>query len=159
ESIAAIHRAEELRVNFFDTADVYGSGHSEELLGANLTRKDCVIATKVGNRRLETHSVKDFSTAYIRESIEKSLRRLKRDFIDLYQLPNPPAEVLETEEPFRLLEDFKAEGKIRARGVSIPHPDDGVKLIREKKVDCLQVLFNILNQEPAKELIPLAEQE
>lgn len=158
-SRAAIARAVDLGINFFDTADVYGDGHSEELLGDSLAGKQCVIATKVGNRRTETTAVKDFSSAHIRVSLESSLRRLKREIIDVYQFHNPPQEVLATDEPFRTLDALKQEGKIRARGVSVAHPADGVKLIRDKKVDALQVLFNILNQEPARELLPLAEQE
>lgn len=158
-SRAAISRALDLGINFFDTADVYGDGHSEELLGECLDGKKCVIATKAGNRRTETTAVKDFSTAHIRTSIDSSLRRLKREIIDVYQFHNPPQGALATDEPFRILDALKQEGKIRARGVSVAHPADGVKLIQEKKVDVLQVLFNILNQEPARELLPLAEQE
>ena len=159
DSRAAIGRALDLGINFFDSADVYGGGHSEELLGECLAGKDCVIATKVGNRRTETGSVKDFSESHVRTSIISSLRRLKRDSVDVYQFHNPPPEVIDTEEPFRLLETLKKEGKIRARGVSVALPEDGIRLIRERKVDCLQVLFNVLNQQPATELIPLAEQE
>lgn len=159
DSRSAISRALDLGINLFDTADVYGGGHSEDLIGECLAGRDCVIATKVGNRRTDTGPVKDFSDAHIRYSIENSLRRLKRDSVEVYQLHNPPQAVLATEEPFRLLESLKKEGKIRARGVSVALPEDGVKLIREGKVDCIQVLFNILNQEPAKELIPLAEKE
>lgn len=159
DSRAAIYRALDLGINFFDTADVYGRGHSEELLGECLAGKEAVVATKVGNRRTETTAVKDFSTAHIRASIEASLRRLKRSTIDLYQLHNPQEDVIASEEPFRLLESLKAEGKIRLRGVSVAHPKDGIRLIREKKVDVLQVLFNILNQEPADDLLPAAERE
>lgn len=158
-SRAAISRALDLGINFFDTADVYGDGHSEQLLGECLAGKQCVIATKVGNRRTETTAVKDFSAGHIHSSIESSLRRLKREIIDVYQFHNPPREILATDEPFRTLDSLKQEGKIRARGVSVAHPADGVKLIRDKKVDALQVLFNILNQEPARELFPLAEHE
>lgn len=159
DSRSAIDRALDLGINLFDTADVYGRGHSEELLGECLAGKDCAVATKVGNRRTETTAVKDFSISHIRASIEASLRRLRRATIDIYQLHNPPEDVIASEEPFHLLDSLKAEGKIRVRGVSIAHPRDGIRLIQEKKVDALQVLFNILNQEPAEELIPLAQRE
>lgn len=156
ESIAAIRRALELGINFFDTADVYGEGHSEELLGKCLEGVDCVIATKVGNARTARGPIKDFSEKHIREAVEGSLRRLRRAVIDVYQLHNPPPDVLEKNDVFRVLDRLKEEGKIRAHGVSITTVGEGIELIHRKKVQCLQVLFNILNQEPAKELIPLA---
>lgn len=159
DSRAAIHRALELGINFFDTADVYGGGHSEDLIGECLAGKDAIIATKAGNRRSETGPVKDFSEKHIRASLEMSLRRLRRDSVDVYQFHNPPPAVLAAREPFHVLDSLKAEGKIRVRGVSVARPEEGVQLIREGKVDCIQVLFNILNQEPARELIPLAEKE
>ncbi len=158
ESEAALQRALELGVSFFDTSDVYGSGHSEELIGRCLEGKDCVIATKVGNARTEKGPVKDFSTPHIRAAIEGSLRRLKREVIDVYQLHNPAPEVWQSDEVFTLLDQLKRQGKIRARGVSITSINEGIHLIETGKVDSLQVLLNILNQEPAKELLPLAEQ-
>lgn len=157
ESEKAIQRALELGVNFFDTADVYGSGHSEEILGRWLQNQDCVIATKVGNAREEGKAYKDFSESHIRKSLEKSLKRLHRDFVDLYQLHNPPPNVWQEEEVFELLAELKREGKIRASGVSISRMEEGIHLVKHRKVDVLQVLFNVLNQEPSRELFPLAE--
>lgn len=157
ESQRAIDRAWELGVNFFDTADVYGSGHSEELLGRCLQGKNAIIATKVGNARKEGRPVKDFSEAHIRAQLEASLRRLRRETIDIYHLHNPPQEVWEADEVFRLLEKLKQEGRVRAAGVSISAMEEGKHLIETRKVDLLQVLFNVLNQAPAEELIPLAE--
>jgi aryl-alcohol dehydrogenase-like predicted oxidoreductase len=159
ESVAAIHRALDLGVNLFDTSDVYGRGHSEELLGQALARKECVIATKVGNTRKENTAVKDFSEAHIRKQLERSLRNLFRETIDIYQLHNPPPEIWNSDEVFSLLQKLKQEGKIRATGVSITSLAEGIHLIETKKVDVLQVLFNVLNQEPAKELLPLAEKK
>ncbi len=158
ESEAAIRRALELGINFFDTADVYGSGHSEELLGRCLQGADSIVATKVGNARKEGRPVKDFSVTHIRTRLEASLKRLNRETIDIYQLHNPPPEVWQAEEAFRLLEQLKQEGKIRAAGVSISTMQEGIHLIQNRKVDLLQILFNILNQAPAGELVPLAEQ-
>jgi aryl-alcohol dehydrogenase-like predicted oxidoreductase len=157
ESVAAIERAVELGINFFDTADVYGMGHSEELLGKTLKGKDCIIATKVGNRLDNTGARKDFSEKWLRDSIEGSLRRLNREAIDLYQLHNPDPGTYKKGEVFGAMNRLKEEGKIRAIGVSISNPKEGLDLIRNHKPDCLQVLFNILNQEPANELIPEAE--
>ena len=157
ESERAVHRALELGVNFFDTADVYGSGHSEELLGRCLQGKHAILATKVGNARKQGRPIKDFSEKHIRAQMEASLKRLKRETIDIYQLHNPPREIWQSEEPFVLLQQLKQEGKIRATGVSISTMEEGIHLIETQKVDVLQVLFNVLNQAPADKLIPLAQ--
>jgi aryl-alcohol dehydrogenase-like predicted oxidoreductase len=122
-----------------------------------LAGKDVVIATKVGNRRIETGGIKDFSEPHIRKSLEDSLHRLRRETIDLYQLHNPPSDVLESDRIFELMYELKREGKIRVVGVSISRPEEGMELLHRGKADCLQVLFNILNQEPARELLSLAE--
>jgi aryl-alcohol dehydrogenase-like predicted oxidoreductase len=159
ESERVIRRALELGVNFFDTADVYGSGHSEELLGRVLAGVDCVIATKAGNARREGRAVKDFSDRHIRTQLEASLRRLKRDMVDIFQLHNPPPEIWERGEIFLLLEMLQQEGKIRACGVSISSMEEGIHLIQNGKVDLLQVLLNIFNQAPLDQLIPLAKRE
>jgi aryl-alcohol dehydrogenase-like predicted oxidoreductase len=157
ESEAAIHRALDLGINFFDTADVYGEGHSEELLGRCLKGKDVVIATKVGNSRRDNKPIKDFSEMHIRKQLESSLKRLKRDTVDIYQLHNPPPDVWQYENVFDLMRTLKDEGKIRAAGVSISTMEEGMHLVHNRKIDTLQVLFNILNQEPAKAVLPLAE--
>jgi aryl-alcohol dehydrogenase-like predicted oxidoreductase len=157
DSLAALQRSRELGVNFFDTADVYGGGHSEELIGQELAGQDCVIASKVGNARGTDRAFKDFSEGHIRTSLEGSLKRLRRDVIDIYQLHNPPQDVWRKDEVFTLLQTLKKEGMIRAAGVSISTIEEGIHLVESRKVDCLQVLFNILNQEPASRLLPLAE--
>jgi aryl-alcohol dehydrogenase-like predicted oxidoreductase len=159
DSAAAMQRAYDLGINFFDTSDVYGMGHSEALIGQRLQGKDCVIATKVGNNVTPERAFKDFSTKHIRESIDASLKRLKRETIDIYQLHNPPPEVWQNDEAFELLKSLKAEGKIKSSGVSITSMEEGIHLIENGKVDCLQLLFNILNQEPLRKVIPLAEEK
>ena len=159
DSVSAVQRAMELGINFFDTSNVYGLGHSEEVIGRCLRGRDCVIATKAGNNVTPERAFKDFSTKHIRESIEGSLKRLQRETIDLYQLHNPPPEVWQQEEVFELLNSLKKEGKIRASGVSITSMEEGVHLIENTKVDCLQILLNILNQEPLRKVVPLAEKK
>ena len=158
ESESTIRRALELGVNLFDTADVYGSGHSEELLGKTLQGKDCIIATKAGNTRRDGKGVKEFSEAFIRTQLESSLRRLKRETVDVFQLHNPPPDVWQNDEVFSLLNKLKQEGKIRVAGVSISTMQEGIHLIQNRKVDLLQVLFNVLNQAAADQLLPLAEE-
>ncbi|HSE43180.1 MAG TPA: aldo/keto reductase [Acidobacteriota bacterium] len=157
DSIAAIEKAIELGINFFDTADMYGRGHSEDLLGTALKGKDVIIATKVGNR-VEGHSArKDFSVAYVRQSLEGSLKRLNRNVIDLYQFHNPEANDYRREDLFEVLQKLKEEGKIRAAGVSISSPREGLALLKHPVIDSIQVLLNVLNQEPARNLVPEAE--
>jgi aryl-alcohol dehydrogenase-like predicted oxidoreductase len=118
ESIAAIHAALDSGINFFDTADVYGFGHSEEVLGRALSERggNAVVATKVGVRWSDTGKTsRDTSPSYIRRAVEASLRRLRRDRIDLYQIhwPDPQTPLAET---VNVLTDLVAEGKIRAFG-------------------------------------------
>jgi len=156
EAERTLLRAWELGINFFDTADVYGNGRSEELIGRYLHEKNTVIATKVGNGRRDGRAIKDFSVSYVRTQLEASLRRLRRDSVDLYQLHNPPPDVWKTDDVFELLNRLKQEGKIRACGVSISTMEEGIHLIETVKADVLQVLFNVLNQEPARELLAAA---
>ena len=118
ESIAAVHAALDCGINLFDTADVYGFGHSEEVLGRALakTSAHAVVATKVGVRWSDTGSTsRDVSPEYIRRAVEASLRRLRRDRIDLYQIhwPDPKTPLSET---IGVLTDLVAEGKVRAIG-------------------------------------------
>src|SRR5205085_12619025 len=101
ESLAAIRRARDLGVNFFDTADSYGFGRSESLLGIVLsrTRQEVVLATKVGVMRNADGSLrKDFSKQHIFQAIDGSLRRLRTDYVDLYQAHNPTIDQLRREE-------------------------------------------------------------
>lgn len=159
DSLAAIRRARELGVTFFDTADVYGYGRSESLIGMALSRfrPSIVLATKVGGVRTGTGDFQqDFSKRHIFSSIDASLRRLRTDYIDVYQLHNPPLEVLRREEPQEAMEMLQERGKIRFWGVSVSRPDEGIEIIRRGWGYVLQVLFNVLNQAPAQELFPLA---
>ncbi len=161
ESLAAIRKAYEVGVNFFDTADVYGFGRSESLLGIVLARRrpDVVIATKVGNVRTSTgEHLKDFSKKHIFFAVDGSLKRLRTDYIDLYQLHNPTLADLRREEAQEAMEMLQTSGKIRCWGVSISLPEDGLEIIRKRWGYTLQVLFNVLNQAPAKQLFPAAKE-
>ena len=147
ESRAALARAVELGVNFFDTSDFYGFGHSEEVLGSALlpVRPQVVIATKVG--LLDATGVQDFSPAHIERSLEASLRRLGTDYIDLYQLHNPPPDLLKrSDQTLATLERLRTSGKVRALGISLRTPDDGLAAVRDLGFQCLQVNFNLLDQ-------------
>lgn len=161
ESLAALQRAFDLGVNFFDTADIYGRGHSEELIGQALgeVRPNVLIATKGG---LATHSSTtfsrpDYSPKYIRSAVEASLRRLSTDYIDLYQLHNPPQKLAKEEAIWDELAALKREGKVRFFGVSVKTANDALAYLRAEEAagqpgrfgDTLQVAYNLLDQEAA----------
>lgn len=162
ESLAAIRRARDLGVTFFDTADSYGFGRSESLLGIVLSRKrqDVVIATKVGVARDPDGRLhKDFTRAHISHAVDGSLKRLRTDYIDLYQLHNPTLAELQRDDIHEAMDRLQEVGKIRYWGVSITTPEEGIEIINRGWGYALQVLYNIINQAPAKELFPLAKEK
>jgi len=155
ESLAAIRRARELGVTFYDTADSYGFGRSESLLGIVLSRyrEDVVIATKVGVVRTSGGELKkDFSRQHIFHAVDGSLKRLRTDYIDLYQVHNPTLEQLRREEIQDAMERLQDAGKIRYWGVSVSTPEEGIEVVQRGWAHALQVLYNVLNQSPAREL-------
>jgi aryl-alcohol dehydrogenase-like predicted oxidoreductase len=161
ESLAAIRRSRDLGVNFFDTADSYGFGRSESLLGIVLSRhrQDVVIATKVGVVRTSNGDLrKDFSREHIFHAVNGSLKRLRSDYIDLYQLHNPTIEDLRHGAIQEAMEILQDAGKVRFWGVSISTVEEGLEIVRSGWGHTLQVLYNVLNQAPADELLPLAKQ-
>ncbi|MDZ7718799.1 MAG: aldo/keto reductase [Balneolaceae bacterium] len=150
-SIKALEKAYDLGVNFYDTADFYGLGHSEELLGNVFSdKKDVIIASKVGHRLDEDESIYvDYTYEHIVNSCENSLKRLKRDVIDFYQLHTAKLNHLEQGECIEAMEKLKSDGKIRYWGVSLntynPYPE--ADFIFEKNIGHgLQVVLNIINQ-------------
>ncbi|HUP46610.1 MAG TPA: aldo/keto reductase [Thermoanaerobaculia bacterium] len=162
ESLAAIRSARELGVNFFDTSDSYGFGRSESLLGIVLSRHrpDVIIATKVGVVRTSAGELKkDFSRKHILLAVDGSLKRLRTDYIDLYQIHNPTLDDLRREEIQETMDRLQDAGKIRFWGVSIFAPEEGLEIIRNRWGYTLQVLYNVLNQAPAAELFPLAKEK
>ncbi len=161
-SIAAINRALEQGVNLIDTADAYGAGHSEELIGEALEGRwdECYVATKAGNERRDPEpGRKNFARDYIIGACEKSLKRLRKDVIDLYQLHNPPPEIGGKDEVFETLQRLKEQGKIRFIGVSITTPEEGIDYIKRGLVDALQIYYNIMTRDAEKELFPLCIKE
>ena len=159
ESLAALRRARDLGVTFFDTADLYGYGRSESLIGIVLSkvRDQVAIATKVGNVRTTSGQViKDFSKRHIFYAIDGSLKRLRTDYVDLYQLHNPSLEDLERGSIQEAMEMLQSLGKIRFWGISVSTPQEGIAAIRNGWGYTLQVLYNVLNQSAAAELFPLA---
>lgn len=161
ESLKAIARALEIGCTFFDTADIYGHGLSEKLLGQALQkrRQECVIATKVGNDFSHGPVRKNFDPDYIRAAVDKSLSRLRTDYIDLYQLHNPPLMMLQRGEHYAVLDELKQAGKIRYYGVSVHDAYEGTMAIHTGKPDVIQVVYNLLRPEASEELFPLAQEE
>ena len=150
ESLKALHRAVDLGVNFFDTADVYGDGRSERLL-ARLKRErneEIIIATKAG-RRLDPHIAAGYTSDNLRSFVERSLQNLKTDSIDLLQLHCPPTDVYYRPEVFAGLDSLVQEGKIRYYGVSVERVEEALKAIEYPNVQSVQIIFNIFRQRPA----------
>lgn len=147
ESIKAIKKALSLGCNFFDTADVYGHGHSEEILGAALSnqREKAFIATKVGGSYMygDKWGPTNFSEDYIRFAIEQSMKRLKTNYIDIYQLHNPNIKLIKEGEVFKPLRKLQKEGKIKFVGVSVHTLDEGVAALEH--VDSIQCVFNMID--------------
>jgi aryl-alcohol dehydrogenase-like predicted oxidoreductase len=161
DSISAINAALDLGVNFIDTSDAYGAGYSETLLGAALKghRQSVVLATKGGNIMVgPSRGKRNFSPDYIDNVLHGSLKRLQTDWIDLYQLHNPDVETIERGEVWELLERRKREGKIRHYGVSINTMAEGIAAAKNGRAETIQVEYNLLQQEPAQEIFPLAQQ-
>jgi aryl-alcohol dehydrogenase-like predicted oxidoreductase len=151
ESLAALHRAVDLGVNFFDTADVYGDGHSERLLAQlkHERTEKIIIATKAG-RRLEPHIASGYNRENLSDFIDRSLRNLKTDALDLVQLHCPPTEVYYHPELFAALDDFVKQGKIQYYGVSVEKVEEALKAIEYPNVQTVQIIFNIFRQRPAE---------
>lgn len=171
ERAALLENAVDLGVNFFDTADTYGDGYGEEILTKVLGHKrhNLVIATKFGYdiydpapREGHRERAQKFDREFVKFACEQSLRRLDTDYIDLYQVHNPRVEALERDELFETLEQLKFEGKIRHFGVALG-PDigwfeEGETSMRDRGVDSLQIIYSILEQEPAIDFFPIAEE-
>ncbi len=157
ESMAALHRAMDLGVNFFDTADVYGDGRSERLL-ARLRRErrdEFYVATKAG-RRLDPHTATGYNRANLTAFVNRSLKNLATDALHLLQLHCPPTEVYYLPEVFDVLDDLQKAGKIRHYGVSVEKVEEGLKALEYPNVQSVQIIFNILRQRPAELFFPEA---
>lgn len=157
QSWASVRKAFELGINFFDTADVYTNGESEEVLGAALkdggiAREDVVIASKCGivfQGLVPEYDYKayDLSANYIKASVEKSLKRLDTEYIDLFQ-PHRIDYLTHPEETARAFEDLKTEGKVRHVGVSNYIPDEIRAISAYVRLESLQTQFSLLHLEP-----------
>jgi aryl-alcohol dehydrogenase-like predicted oxidoreductase len=144
ESLRSLAAARELGCTFFDTSNLYGWGHAEKLLGRAFAscRQDVVLATKAGYSSPDGQQ--DFSPAAVRRSVEGSLRRMRTDYVDLLQLHNPAPEDREGSDALLAeLDALREEGLIRAAGLSARSPDEALTFVRERRLDAVQVNFNL----------------
>lgn len=157
DGVAGLHAAIDAGVNLFDTADVYGRGRAEELLGQVVgDRPDVLIATKFC--RWDDHTdPATYEEPRVRGYCEASLRRLRRHAIDLYQIHCPPTDVIRRGAVFEVLRRLQDEGKIRHFGVSVETAEQGRLALEHEGVAALQVIFNIFRQNLVEELFPQVE--
>lgn len=166
-SLAALHQAVDLGVNFIDTALVYGNGHSEKLIGQVLRDRPerVYVASKIPPKNYRWPAQGTLEEAFPKEhmiaSVERSLQNLQVDRLDLIQLHVWNPSWLENGEWFDTLSWLKDEGKIGAFGISVNDHDPGSALeaVRRGKVDTVQVIYNIFDQSPEDELLPLCLRE
>ncbi len=158
-SIRTLHRAIDLGVNFIDTADVYGDGHSERLIAQvrRERREEIIVATKAG-RRLHPHVAEGYNRENLTAFVERSLRNLATEAIDLLQLHCPPSRVYDMPEVFGILDDLVAAGKIRYYGVSVERVDEALKAITYPNVQSVQIIFNMFRLKPAEQFFPAARE-
>jgi aryl-alcohol dehydrogenase-like predicted oxidoreductase len=151
ESLAALYRALDLGVNFFDTADVYGDGRSERLLQKlRKERKEpFYVATKAG-RRLSPHVADGYNRANLTAFVDRSLSNLGVETIDLLQLHCPPTDVFYRPEVFGVLDDFVKAGKLKYYGVSVEKVEEALKAIEYPGVQSVQIIFNMFRQRPSE---------
>jgi aryl-alcohol dehydrogenase-like predicted oxidoreductase len=161
ESIRTLHRALDLGVNFLDTADVYGDGHSERLIGQLLKEREddeVFVATKAG-RRLEPHTAEGYDHENLSAFVERSLKNLDVEALDLLQLHSPPTEVYRQESTFEALDRLREAGKIKNYGVSVETVEEARMALEYPGVKTVQIIFNIFRQKPAEEFFPLAVEQ
>jgi aryl-alcohol dehydrogenase-like predicted oxidoreductase len=148
---AALHAALDSGTTFIDTADVYGDGRSERIIAAVLNERGGprpFVATKAG-RRLDPHSAQGYTSANLNAFVDRSLKNLDTDCIDLVQLHCPPTEVYYRPEVFEAMDAMVASGKIRTYGVSVEKVEEGLKAIEYPGVKSVQIIYNIFRQRPA----------
>ena len=160
ESMRSLHRAVDLGVNFIDTADVYGDGHSERLVGRlrKERKEELIVATKAG-RRLNPHVAEGFTRRNLNAFVERSLANLGTDALDLLQLHCPPPDVYDMPEVFGILDDLVHSGKLRFYGVSVERVEEALRAARYPNVQSIQIIFNMFRMKPAERLFPVVREK
>jgi aryl-alcohol dehydrogenase-like predicted oxidoreductase len=160
DAYATLNRAVDLGVNFLDTADVYGDGRSEKLIGRLLKDRpqdEISVATKAG-RRLDPHTAEGYNHENLSAFVERSLGNLGVEAIDLLQLHCPPTEAYRQGSTFEALDHLQEAGKIRHYGVSVEKVEEARLALSYPNVETVQIIFNIFRQKPVEEFFPLAEE-
>jgi aryl-alcohol dehydrogenase-like predicted oxidoreductase len=160
DAYAALNRAVDLGVNFLDTADAYGDGRSERLIGRLLKERpndEILVATKAG-RRLDPHTAEGYDHANLSAFVERSLDNLGVEALDLLQLHCPPTEAYRQDSTFEALDRLKQSGKLKNYGVSVEKVEEARMALDYPGVATVQIIFNIFRQKPAEEFFPLAEE-
>jgi aryl-alcohol dehydrogenase-like predicted oxidoreductase len=160
DAYAALNRAVDLGVNFLDTADAYGDGRSERLIGRLLKERpndEILVATKAG-RRLDPHTAEGYDYVNLSAFVERSLNNLGVEALDLLQLHCPPTEAYRQDSTFEALDRLKEAGKLNNYGVSVEKVEEARMALDYPGVATVQIIFNIFRQKPAEEFFPLAEE-
>jgi len=159
DSLAALNRALDLGVNLFDTADVYGDGRSERLLARlRRERREAFYVTTKAGRRLNPHSAQGYNRENLTAFVERSLKNLEMEALDLVQLHCPPNQVFYMPEVFGILDDLVAAGKLRYYGVSVEKVEEALKAIEYPQLQSVQIIYNIFRQRPADLFLGLARE-
>jgi aryl-alcohol dehydrogenase-like predicted oxidoreductase len=157
ESLRALHHAVDVGMNFIDTADVYGDGRSERLVARlRKERREALYVTTKAGRRLSPHTAAGYNLANLRGFVERSLRNLETEAIDLLQLHCPPPEVYRHPEVFGALDQLVREGKLRFYGVSVESVDEALASLAFPNVQSIQIIFNMFRPKPAETLFQRA---
>ncbi|HWF48557.1 MAG TPA: aldo/keto reductase [Bryobacteraceae bacterium] len=159
DALRVVRAALDCGINFIDTADVYGDGRSERLIAQALRDHPgrVFVATKAG-RRLSPHTAAGYNRENLIKFIERSLRNLERDALDLVQLHCPPTEVYYLPEVFGILDELKRHGKILHYGVSVEKVEEALIAIEYPDVQTVQIIFNLFRQRPRQILFPLCRE-
>jgi aryl-alcohol dehydrogenase-like predicted oxidoreductase len=167
-----LRRALDLGVTYFDTGDTYGNGRGETVVAKAFAgqRDKVVIGTKFGYdfynnpdlNRGQRERPHNWTPEFVRFALEQSLKRLETDYIDLWMLHNPRMDAIQKDDLFALLEHLKSEGKIRSYGASlgpaIGGTEHGDEVLKTRQIDALQIIFNLLEQDPGRRFLPLAQE-
>ena len=158
-AMQVLHAAADSGVTFFDTADVYGDGHSEELVGRFLKERketSLVVATKMG-RRADPHEPQEFTAENFRAWNDRSRRLLGVETLDLVQLHCPPTPVYSNDDVFDVLDEMVTEGRMKAYGVSVETVDEAMTALKRPNLASIQIILNIFRRKPLEQVLPAAK--
>jgi aryl-alcohol dehydrogenase-like predicted oxidoreductase len=155
EALRILDKAYDSAINFFDTSDKYGDGESEKLLGEafHKKREKVILATKCG---ITASGDRCFEKGYLKSCLNQSLKNLKTDYVDVFQLTKPDINLIKSGEIYETLDELKREGKTRFSGVSTGTDEETIQLIVDNKVDALQIFYNLLHMSPNERFVAKA---